>query len=629
MTDTAVKHDEMDQHVDDEIKACLSLKQPKSFFLFAGAGSGKTRSLVDALQHIRSEHGKELRLRNKRVAIITYTKKARDEIIGRTQSDPLFEVSTIHAFAWSIIKGFNHDIREWLRVTLKEDIATLEFNEAKGKKGTKASAERLADIESKTKRLATLDTVPSFVYNPDGENRGKGSLNHSDVLKMTGALLREKKTLQNVVKDGFPFILIDESQDTNRHIMEALFAFEAEHKGKVGLGLFGDMMQRIYADGVADLGTDLPPDWAKPVKKLNFRCPKRVISLLSKIREATDKQSQQPIEAATEGFVRMYVLPVQTPDKAAKERDVAIEMAEITGDESWRNPDAVKSLILEHKMAARRLGFIEMFEPLYGFEPFRTGLRDGTLPCLTFFSKRIAPVIEAKDDKFALMRVINKHSLLMLPESLKAASDQKAHLKKVDEAVKSLLALFAEGASPTLLAILQNVKDTGLFAIPDILRPALAGAEFDNILDGLVLETEDESEPTFEYDTENERSGRDIAIGEFLKAPFHQIQIYQKYVAGLAPFDTHQGVKGLEFPRVMVIMDDAEAGGFAFKYEKLFAAGSEDDKITASTRRLFYVTCSRAEKSLCLVAYSANPSGVKNHVVTQGWFSENEVVVLN
>jgi DNA helicase-2/ATP-dependent DNA helicase PcrA len=625
MTDTAVKHDEMDKHVDDEIKACLSLKQPKSFFLFAGAGSGKTRSLVDALKHIRSEHGKELRLRNKRVAIITYTKKARDEIIGRTQSDELFEVSTIHAFAWSIIKGFNHDIREWLRVTLKEDIATLEFDEAKGRKGTKASAERLADIESKTKRLATLDTVLSFVYNPDGENRGKGSLNHSDVLKMTGALLREKKTLQNVVKDGFPFILIDESQDTNRHIMEALFAFEAEHKGKVGLGLFGDMMQRIYADGVADLGTNLPPDWAKPVKKLNFRCPKRVISLLSKIRDATDKQFQQPIEAATEGFVRMYVLPVQTPDKAAKERDIAIEMAEVTSDENWKNPEAVKSLILEHKMAARRLGFIEMFEPLYGFEPFRTGLRDGTLPCLTFFSKRIAPLIEARGDKFALMRVINKHSLLMLPEKF----TEKAHLKKVDEAVKSLLALFTDGASPTFLAILQNVKDSGLFAIPDVLRPALAGAEFDDILGGLVLETEDDSASSFEDDTENERSGRDIAIGDFLKAPFHQIQIYQKYVAGLAPFDTHQGVKGLEFPRVMVIMDDAEAGGFAFKYEKLFAAGSADDKITASTRRLFYVTCSRAEQSLCLVAYSANPMGVKTHVVNQGWFADHEVIVLN
>lgn len=50
------------------------------------------------------------------------------------------------------------------------------------------------------------------------------------------------------------------------------------------------------------------------------------------------------------------------------------------------------------------------------------------------------------------------------------------------------------------------------------------------------------------------------------------------------PIDTHQGVKGLEFPRVMVIMDDHEALGFPFKFDMLFGGGAEDNQ-TASTRR--------------------------------------------
>ena len=37
------------------------------------------------------------------------------------------------------------------------------------------------------------------------------------------------------------------------------------------------------------------------------------------------------------------------------------------------------------------------------------------------------------------------------------------------------------------------------------------------------------------------------------------------YFSGKARFDTHQGVKGREFDRVMVIMDDSEAKGFTFK----------------------------------------------------------------
>jgi DNA helicase II / ATP-dependent DNA helicase PcrA len=36
--------DGLDAHVDEEIKRCLSLKEPKSFFLFAGAGSGNADS---------------------------------------------------------------------------------------------------------------------------------------------------------------------------------------------------------------------------------------------------------------------------------------------------------------------------------------------------------------------------------------------------------------------------------------------------------------------------------------------------------------------------------------------------------------------------------------------------------
>src|ERR1700722_13425168 len=124
--------DHLDDHVDEEIISCLSLTTPRSFFLFAGAGSGKTRSLVKALDYARTKLGRELRLHNRRIAVITYTKAARDEIIRRSQFDPIIAVSTIHAFAWSVIEGLNHDVREWLRTTLAADIEELKAKEAAG-----------------------------------------------------------------------------------------------------------------------------------------------------------------------------------------------------------------------------------------------------------------------------------------------------------------------------------------------------------------------------------------------------------------------------------------------------------------------------------------------------------------
>ncbi len=114
------------------------------------------------------------------------------------------------------------------------------------------------------------------------------------------------------------------------------------------------------------------------------------------------------------------------------------------------------------------------------------------------------------------------------------------------------------------------------------------------------------------------------AIGEFLGVPFSQVENYVAYISGNTKFDTHQGVKGLEFERVMVIMDDVEARGFSFKYESLF--GGSGGSIDA-TRRLFYVTCSRAERSLALLAYTKEPERIKQHVVNQGWFQDHEIIL--
>src|SRR6266853_1519199 len=91
-----------------------------------------------------------------------------------------------------------------------------------------------------------------------------------------------------------------------------------------------------------------------------------------------------------------------------------------------------------------------------------------------------------------------------------------------------------------------------------------------------------------------------------------------------------------EFPRVMVIIDDTEARGFSFSYEKLFGAkqktkadleNEREGKETGidRTRRLFYVTCSRAERSLAIVAYSENPQRVRDHVTSQVWFERGEI----
>jgi DNA helicase-2/ATP-dependent DNA helicase PcrA len=605
--------DSLDAHVDEEIRHCLSLEKPKSFFLFAGAGSGKTRSLVNALDYIRSNYGTTLRRRAQRVAVITYTKAARDEIIRRTQFDPLIAVSTIHSFAWTLIDGFNHDIREWLRVELKNDIVELTEKERKGRKNTQASADRLADITSKQRRLDRLESIRCFVYSPDSDNQGRDSLNHAEVLKIAGDFVRNKSSLRQIIRDGYPFVLVDESQDTNKHIVDALFALQRAHRGEIVVGLFGDMMQRIYGDGQAGLGESLPPDWVTPTKQLNFRCPRRVIKLINKVREASDKQVQTPCSSAIEGHVRMFVLLSEGTNKRQAEAEIATYMAMVTGDPEWTADNGVKTLILEHRMAALRMGFDGLLAALHPVSQFRTGLLDRTLPLVTFFSNLILPLLKAKEDKFAIARIVREASPLASVDALKAAGGVK-QLDEVQLAVNTLIALLSGEKPPTFRDVAENVKMSGLFTLPEILRVAL---------DRDHVETSppqpDDDEP------ENKRTDRNTAVDAFLNVSFGEIAPYVEYVGRNARFDTHQGVKGLEFPRVMVVMDDKEARGFQFKYEKIFDASLTEDATTSATRRLLYVTCSRAEHSLALVAYTNDPNRVKSYVIDQGWFQPDEV----
>ena len=264
--------DDIDGHVDAEIAECLNLSSPRSFFLFAGAGSGKTRSLVTALWHIQKTLSESLKLKGQRVGVITFTNAASDEIKGRLLFDPLIDVRTIHSFAWSLIDGLNHDIREWLRVELAADIKRLQGEEEKGRKGTKASTTRLSKITSKTNRLQSLNSIRRFVYSPTGDNRGRDSLSHAEVLQLTAHFLTQKPAMQAILAGRYPILLIDESQDTNKHLVDALFAVQTAQKSKFVLGLFGDMMQRIYNDGKEGLGENLPEGWATPGKKLNYRC---------------------------------------------------------------------------------------------------------------------------------------------------------------------------------------------------------------------------------------------------------------------------------------------------------------------------------------------------------------------
>ena len=299
-------------------------------------------------------------------------------------------------------------------------------------------------------------------------------------------------------------------------------------------------------------------------------------------------------------------------------------MADMTGDESWLpGSEAVKTLALEHMMSARRFGFEQFLEPLYAFEPMRTGLLDGTGRGLGFFTRELLPLAKAlaANDRFAIAAAVRRTSPLLDQRVLAAAGEQqKEQLRRAKHACDDLKSLLEANPPPTLRHVLRHVAATQLFDVPDILQPfvpdALSGSE-----------AEDDAK------TENG------AWRRALEAPFAVVEKYDRYVRGVSPFDTHQGVKGLEFPRVMVVLSDEEARGFLFAYDKLVGikektktdleheTAGEETSIDR-TRRLFYVTCSRAEQSLAIVHYSGDPEATRTALLARGWFEDSEIQLI-
>jgi DNA helicase-2/ATP-dependent DNA helicase PcrA len=182
------------------------------------------------------------------------------------------------------------------------------------------------------------------------------------------------------------------------------------HAEKFSLGFIGDTMQRIYNDGKERIEEELPLDWAKPAKRLNHRCPRRVVRLINQVRSQVDNHTQEARSDSIEGIVRLFVLSAEEADKLFMEDAVRAYMARLTDDADWNDRKKCKILTLEHHMAARRMGFETIFEALTSVDDFRTGFLDGSLPATRLFTSPLFRLYKVETS--SLLRKSCANSLL-------------------------------------------------------------------------------------------------------------------------------------------------------------------------------------------------------------------------
>ncbi|WP_459619536.1 UvrD-helicase domain-containing protein [Burkholderia sp. 3C] len=587
--------------------------------MVAGAGSGKTTSLIKALSHLGETRGPALRRAGQQIACITYTEVAVGEITADVGATALFHISTIHSFLWNIIRSFQVDIGVWVaeRIGEKIDERQAHINRPRTQAATKLRLE--GEIAALQDELAAVSQVERFTYGT-GSRYSEGILGHDDILKLAPACIERHELLREIVARRFPYIFVDESQDTQESIIDALRLIAREQP--LCVGFFGDPMQKIYATGAGEV-TPLP-EWARIEKPENFRCPTSVLSVINRVREAGDGLVQtggRTVERAGEpepvvGTANIFILP-SDDHRTAHLRHVRAWLAEQTEDELWnsdlRSGD-VRLLVLVHREAAKRLGFASLYAALNDRAPLSLseGITDGTAWPLRPFVQHLLPLIAARraGDQFTVMSILRAASPCLRPDRLRAEPVAPL-LAALEAAVEELDDLLAEGSESTAGDILRHVRESEL------------------------LELDDRFRPHFQENPVDDGSSGYVNVAAFLESSVAELWSYLRYLRDESPFATHQGVKGAQFERVLVVLDEESTHkqysyGKYLGYEPLsekdeshIAAGEES--VLDRTRRLFYVCCSRAVKDLAVVVFTANVEAARAALLASQLFPANAI----
>ena len=246
--------------------------------IYAGPGAGKTHFLVNNVKGIVEKNPKISQSNARKVLCITYTNAAVDEISKRLDGyTDSVEVCTIHNFILKyIITPFQGDLRRIIEkdfeitITRKADItAQVEglsvlhgYDKEKINEDLNVSIgphdeygkKILGEVQIDTKLFTNcgqhgfhhsskikdqhVKAIKEYIWN------NVGKLTFDEILYFGFRMLQENSTISYALRVQFPFIFIDEFQDTNP-LQTKIVQFLGTKSTVVGV--IGDAAQSIYS----------------------------------------------------------------------------------------------------------------------------------------------------------------------------------------------------------------------------------------------------------------------------------------------------------------------------------------------------------------------------------------------
>ncbi len=660
MSLTKISPDAINQEINIQVSINRLIDNNQNLIFNAGAGAGKTYALVESLKHIINTHGKNLKLHNQCVMCITYTNVAMNELKHRLGNTELIEISTIHERLWDIIKNhqeqllpihtqeieteitkINRDLDtddkfsrfKELGSTKQQEFITLINTEAIVKVFYKAYNKKSPEFKNDISGLLTgyddlLKNVSNFkslvtkIYKKQklvqclvkiSNNEEKYTnirydskfntdrlhrmlISHDTLIKYSLQIIKEYDLLKHIIIHKYPYILIDEYQDTNEQvirIMALLSDYTRDNECKLFIGYFGDTAQNIYDEGVGSKISSLVGTIEKIDKPYNRRSTQEIINVINKIRN--DHIQQKSIYEENNGeSVKFYSGNVENIDTL---------IDHYKNEWSINTNNKLHCLVLTNKLVAQYNKFPRIYETISKTAYYKQYYKAINTELLSSELSKLGEI------PLLLYRIVNlKIKLESQGTTIFEIIPSNIYKKlSFEDTSKIIDVLYETSTKPNLKDFLSDLfnqcnQDCNA-TLKEIIKTHITFEGFDFTLEGLISnllvklfqdESDDENAPTL--------------INDLLNVDFIEYRNWYNFINESSEneviYHTYHGTKGEEYDNVIILMgndfgkqDKNKFSNFFLNYGKELSDELAKMKFN-NTRNLLYVACSRAIKNL-------------------------------
>lgn len=304
---------------DKQKEAVLHFEGP--LLILAGAGSGKTRVLTHRIAYLIEEH----QVPPYHILALTFTNKAANEMRERVNNIIEYGagsiwVSTFHSTCVRILRRFIDHLgydnaftiydSDDQKSLMKDICKQLNIDTKKYKERTFLNAISSAKDELKTPEQYADEVAKEYnkkifgrVYKEYQKRlKQNNALDFDDLIMLTVQLFQQNAEILNHYQERFPFILVDEYQDTNTAQFTLLSLLASRYQN---LCVVGDDDQSIYRFRGANIHNILNFEKIFPATKVirleqNYRSTKNILAAASGVIKHNSMRKEKTLWTTAE-----------------------------------------------------------------------------------------------------------------------------------------------------------------------------------------------------------------------------------------------------------------------------------------------------------------------------------------